>query len=84
MTTDRTTRTYTGWAVDSHSREGHGLLGVLWFDWPHPEPLPVVRTAIFPTRAEAREAVRQHKAKEYQPFPRMTPVRVRITVEVDE
>jgi hypothetical protein len=77
-------RTYSGWAVDSRSHEGHGLLGVLWFSYPHPEPLPLVLTSMFPTREAAREAVREHKRQRYQPFPFMRPVRVRITVEVDE
>lgn len=79
-----TTRTCHGWAIDSRSREGHGLLGILFFNSSLCEPLPVVRTALFPTRAAAREQVRREKTCSYQPFPDMRPVRVRITVEVDE
>lgn len=75
-----TTRTYTGWAIDTRSAEGHGFLGVGYFAWPD-GPLPVVRTWLFSAREEARRVLRELKRRPYQAFPRACVVRVRVTVD---
>lgn len=71
------------WAIDTRSDEGHGFLGV-WFITPGLNVSPSQMgntTALFKTRAEAREWVRQEKRKAYQAFPKMAVVRVKVTIE---
>ena len=74
-----TVRTYTGWAIDTRSAEGHGFIGVGYFAWP--DGSPPVRTWLFSARKEARRVLRELKRRPYQAFPRACVVRVRVTVE---
>jgi hypothetical protein len=57
------------------------MLGVLTFDWEQRTPLPVVRTALFPTRRAARDALGAYLAKPYIAFPRASVIRVKVVVE---
>ncbi len=51
-------KTYTGWAINSRSKEGHGLIGRYWF-LGRRETLPVFleghKIALFKTRQVARD-----------------------------
>ncbi len=76
------------WAIDTKSKEGHGIIGKLWpFKVDRGVSLPVhaegCPTALFKTRAVARDAVKElHDKTKYQPFPNAQVVRVKVTIEV--
>lgn len=75
-----TIETTYAWAIDSRSNEGHGFLGVFWFHpvlvlRPHQDGM---RTALFKTRRQAREAMRIARVK--RTFPKARVARVTATI----
>ena len=48
-------KTFTAWAIDSQSPEGHGLLGRYFFGYDIPPSSEGCRIALFKTRRLARE-----------------------------
>ena len=68
------------WAIDTQSHEGHGLLGKYWWFFGPPPKIPAsmdgYTTAVFKTRAIAREAL--HSAK--RTFPRAKVVKVYVDI----
>ena len=84
-------KTFIAWAVDSHSEEGHGLLGrYWWFDNSHqniPPHLEGCITALYKTRKLAREGAKSVRGDgvEYTSFPKARAVKVEVTIlEVDK
>ena len=72
-----------GWAIHTRSREGHGFLGVWWFDPNYDPPkFASLRTALFPSRELARQALREWKGRKgsYVPWPKAEVVRVSIEI----
>jgi len=70
------------WAIDTRSKEGHGLLGVYFMNYTlRLEPYQQGNTiALFKTRKQAREWLRGEKKKKYQAFPKMCVVRVTVKI----
>lgn len=72
---------YTGWAIDSRSGEGHGLIGrYWWFERPPPRiPFHMEghEKAVFLTRREARAALPTAR----RAFPKSKVIKVKITIE---
>lgn len=72
---------YYGWAIDTRSEEGHGLIGRYWWFENGPSLIPKHmeghRTALFCTRREAREAL----PKTRRGFPKSKVIRVKVTIE---
>ena len=73
---------YTGWAIDSQSAEGHGLIGRYWWFTGKPVGIPNHMeghlNAVFPTRREARAALPSTK----RAFPKAKVVKVKVTIEI--
>lgn len=80
-----TVQSYVGWAIDTHSLEGHGFIGRYWpFGGGHPvipAALEGHHLAVFKTRALARASLGDVKNPEVKAFARATVVKVRVTVE---
>ena len=72
------------WAIDTNSKEGHGFIGVFWFE--KQKQLPPyqdgMRTALFRTRKQAREHLLlvRPKDEKYHAFPKAKVVRVQIGI----
>ena len=73
---------YYGWAIDTCSDEGHGLIGrYWWFERPVvrvPKHMEGHHTALFCTRREARAVL----PKTRRSFPKSKVVKVKVTVEI--
>lgn len=69
---------YSGWAIDTCSREGHGLIGRYWWFEGEPTHIPKHmeghRSALFCTRREAREALPKTRSS----FPKSKVVKVNV------
>ena len=76
---------FIAWAVDTRSKEGHGMLGrYSHFVNSHrniPPHLEGCITALFKTRALAREAVKGMKNDAYVPWPKARAIQVKVTIE---
>ena len=72
---------YYGWAIDTCSEEGHGLIGRYWWfgdKYTHiPKHMEGHRTALFCTRREAREAL----PKTRRAFPKSKVVKAFVSVK---
>ena len=71
---------YYGWAIDTRSKEGHGLIGRFWwFGGPVliPKHLEGHRKALFCTRKEAREAL----PKTRRSFPKSKVIKVNVVIK---
>jgi len=77
---------HLAWAIDTRSKEGHGLLGKFWWfngkSWNITPHMTGYRAAVFPTRAEARKALKAIKRESYQAFPDACVVHVKVDVSV--
>jgi hypothetical protein len=75
-------RTHHAWAIDTNSKERHGLIGQWWwFTERHPNiPIHMQGTeiALFPTRKEARCGLPAVK----RAFPKARVVKVFVTIKV--
>ena len=80
-------KTFIAWAVDSRSKEGHGLLGRYWrFDNSHrdiPPHLEGCIVALYKTRELAREAAKSIRGDgiEYTPFPKTRAIKVEVIIK---
>ena len=54
-------KTFTAWAIDSQSTEGHGLLGRYYFTQQIPPSLEGGRLSLFKTRKIAKEHLKKLK-----------------------
>ena len=73
---------FTAWAVDSRSKEGHGLLGRYFFSHCIPPSAEGCLIALFPTRRQARQAIKD-VFKDYTPSD-WEPRAVKVEVMIDE
>jgi hypothetical protein len=71
------------WAIDTNSKEGHGLLGIYAFAWNQsiPDCCKGYRIATFETRSIARSALKNMKCKDYIAFPKAKIVRLIISTK---
>ncbi len=72
---------YIGWAIDTRSDEGHGLIGRYWWLGKYnviPKHMEGHQTALFCTRREAREAL----PKTRRAFPKSKVVKVTVRVRI--
>lgn len=75
---------FTAWAIDTQSTEGHGLLGRYFFAHNIPPSAEGCVTALFNTRAIARQCLKE-RFKDYTPpdwKPRV--VKVKVAIELLE
>jgi len=72
---------YYGWAIDTQSKEGHGLIGRYWWFDEEYTPIPAHMEghpiALFCTRRAARNVLSKTRGT----FPRSKVIKVRITIE---
>ena len=75
---------YYGWAIDTCSKEGHGLIGRYWWFGDKPPRIPKHmeghRTALFCTRREAREALPETR----RAFPKSKVVKANVIIELEK
>lgn len=75
---------YYGWAIDTRSKEGHGLIGRYWWFYDFPTHIPQHmeghHTALFCTRREAREAL----PKTRRAFPKSKVVKATVRISIKE
>ena len=75
-------KTYRGWAINTRSEEGHGLIGRYWWFDNQPPKIPVHLhghiTALFKTRRKAREYL--YKVRGVFPKARVEHVTVDISI----
>jgi hypothetical protein len=73
-------KTYTGWAIDTQSEEGLGLIGRFWWFGLTPPNIPKNmrghRISLFETRREARENLPSVK----RAYPRAIVIKVDISI----
>ena len=76
-------KSYTGWAIETRSEEGHGLLGRYWHFEGGLSHIPAHMeghlTALFCTRREARAAA--ILVRKGVSFPKARAIKVKITIE---
>ncbi len=73
---------FTAWAIDTRSTEGHGLLGRYFFSHNIPPSAEGCVTALFKTRAIARQYLRE-SFKDYKPL-NWKPRVIRVSVSIRE
>lgn len=76
------TRVQRSWAIATGDPERPGFIGYGWFGWRTYPHLAGNTTALFETRAKAREALREvvKRPGEYQAFPKARVVRVTVAI----
>lgn len=75
-----TARTFTAWAIDTRSEEGHTFIGRYWARDEIPVSLAGCQIALFETRKKAR-AFADVWVK--RAFPRAKAVKVKVTIETE-
>ena len=69
-------KTFYAWAIDTHSKEGHGFIGRYYWFSKLPDSSEGCAIALFTTRAKARKYLEDAR----QGFPKAQVVKVRVTV----
>lgn len=72
---------FTAWAIDSRSAEGHGLLGRYFFSHNIPPSAEGCVTALFKTRAIAREYLKEKFKDWCSPDWKPRVIKVRVVIE---